>query len=152
MKVTLLSAVVGFVLSAVSGVALAADRPETGAVNAPMKELAGTWRAVATEVGGKRMDQKELADYRLVFSGAECSIVSGKRVIKCAVVIDPGKTPKWIDLTRAGDKVTWPGIYELKEGRLTVFLDMTAGKRPTEFKTEDGTQQVIRTYERIESK
>lgn len=148
MKVTLLLVVLGFVWGSMSGVALAADRPETEAVNAAVKQLAGTWRAVATEVGGKQMDQKELADYRLVFSGAECSIVSGKRVISCAVVIDPGKTPKCIDLT--SDKVTWPGIYELKDGRLTVFLDTTGRKRPTEFNTEAGTQQVIRTYERIE--
>ena len=137
------------VATSMCDLAMAIDRPNTEAVNAAMKQLEGTWRAVATEMGGKQMAPKELADYRLVFSGANCSIVSGKRVTSCAVVIDPGSTPKNIDLIRTSDKVVWRGIYELKGGQLTVFLDFTGNQRPTEFKTEVGTQQVIRTYERI---
>jgi len=119
------------------------------AVNAEKKQLEGTWRAVAVELGGKEMDRQELADYRLVFSGTECSIVSGMRGVKCTFTIDPSKTPKWIDITRTADKVTWPGIYQLNDATLKVFLATTGGKRPTKFKTKDGTQHVIRTYERV---
>lgn len=140
------------VATSMCDLAMAIDRPNTEAVNAAMKQLEGTWRAVATELGGKQMAPKELPDDRLVFSGANCSIVSGKRVTSCTVVIDPGKTPNRIDLIRTSDKVMWRGIYELKGGQLKVFLDFTGNKRPTEFKTEADTQQVIRTYERIEPK
>lgn len=119
------------------------------AVNAEKQQLEGTWRAIAVELGGKEMDRQELADYRLAFSGAECSIVSGKRGVKCTFTIDPSKTPKWIDVTQTADKVTWPGIYQLNGSTLKVFLATTGGKRPTEFKTKEGTQQVIRTYERV---
>lgn len=126
------------------------DTPKKGdAVKEEMKQLEGTWRAVAVELGGKEMDRQDIADYRLVFSGTECSIVSGYRVIRCTFTIDPSKTSKWIDVTLTANKVTWPGIYELKDGTLKVCLDTTGGKRPTEFKTKDGTQQVLRTYERV---
>ena len=127
------------------------DTPKKGdAMNEEMKQLEGTWRAVAVEFGGKEMDRRDVSDYRLVFSGTECSIVSGKRVTRCTFTIAPSKSPKWIDVTPTGDKVTWPGIYELKDGTLKVFLDTTGGKRATGFQTKDGTQEVIRTYERVE--
>jgi len=126
------------------------DTPKKGdAVNKEMKQLEGTWRVVAVELGGKEMGRQELVDYLLVFSGTECSIVSGKRVIRCTFTIDHSNTPKWIDVTRTSDKVTWPGIYRLNDATLKVFLDTTGSKRPTEFKTKEGTQQVIRTYERV---
>lgn len=141
--------VIAVAVGFIAGV-FAQDSPKNGdAVNEEMTQLEGTWRAVAVELGGKKMDRQELADYRLVFSGTECSIVSGKRVIKCTFRIDPSNTPKSIDVTRTTDKVTWPGIYELMDATLKVFLDTTGGKRPTAFKTRDGTQQVIRTYERV---
>ena len=122
---------------------------ENDAVNEEMQQLEGTWSIVALEVGGKAMDPLDLTDSRLVFEGNRCDLVSGKRRIGCTFTVDPGKTPKWIDVTRTTDKVSWPGIYELKDGNLKVFLDTTGGKRPTEFKTKDGTKQVIRTYMRI---
>lgn len=120
------------------------------AVKEEMKRLEGTWRTVAVELGGKQIDRQDIPDYRFVFSGTDCSIVSGKRVRNCTFTIDPSRSPKWLDVTPAGDKVTWPGIYELKDGTLKVFLDTTGGERVTEFKTKTGTQQVIRTYERVE--
>jgi uncharacterized protein (TIGR03067 family) len=85
----------------------------------------------------------------LVFSGTTCSTVTGKRTIECTFTIDPSKSPKWIDVTRTEDKVACPGIYELKDGTLKVFLGTPGGKRPTEFKTKEGTQQVIHTHERV---
>jgi len=119
------------------------------AVKEEMKQLEGTWRTVAVELGGKEMDHQDIPDYRFVFSGTDCSIVSGKRVRNCTFTIDPSRNPKWLDVTPTGDRVTWLGIYELKDGTLKVFLDTTGGKRATEFKTKTGTQQVIRTYERV---
>lgn len=121
------------------------------AVKEELKRLEGTWRVVAVELGGKEIDREEIGDAKnlLVFSGTKCTTVTGKRTIECTFTIDPTKNPKWIDIRRVSDKVTWPGIYELKGDTLKVFQGTPGGKRPTEFKTKEGTQQVIHTHERI---
>ena len=121
------------------------------AVKDELKRLEGAWRVVAVELGGKEIDREEIGDGNnlLVFSGTKCSTVTGKRTIECTFTIDPTKTPRWIDVTRTSDKITWPGIYELKGDTLKVFQGPPGGKRPTEFKTKEGTQQVIHTHERV---
>ncbi|HTU21362.1 MAG TPA: sigma-70 family RNA polymerase sigma factor [Gemmataceae bacterium] len=120
------------------------------AVNKERKRLEGTWRVVAVELGGKQTDREEIGPNNLlVFSGSKMSAVIGtkKRTIDCTFTIDPTKNPKWIDTTRISDKVSWPGIYELKGDTLKVFLG--GGKRPTQLKTREGTLEVIHTYQRI---
>jgi len=137
-------------LVSVAGV-LGQETPKKGdAVKEELKRLEGTWRAVAVEVGGKETDDEIGPNNLLVFSGTKLSSVIGvnKRTIECTYTIDPTKNPKWIDQTRTSDKVAWHGIYELKGDMLKVFLG-PSGKRPTEFKTKEGTQQVIHTLERV---
>ncbi len=130
---------------------------EDNSVTDEMKRLEGSWRAVAIEVGGKELDRKayaaaraerRIADQRLEFLGAECALVSGKRVTKGAFTIDPGQAPKWIDVTLP-NRIRWAGIYELKNGVLKVFFNVTGETRPTEFKSKEGSQQVITTYDRV---
>lgn len=141
---------VGFVC--VVGV-LGQETPKKGdGVKEELKRLEGTWRVVAVELGGKETDREEIGPNNLlVFSGTKSSVVTGtkKRTIECTFTIDPTKSPKWMDTTRISDKVSWPGIYELKDDTLKVFLGSPGGKRPTEFKTKKHTQQVIHTYQRI---
>jgi|SRR5579864_81701 len=117
-----------------------------------LKRLEGTWRVIAVELGGKEIDRNEISPNNLlIFSGTKCSTVTGKRTIEGTFTIDPSKSPKWIDVTRTSDKVTWPGIYELKDDTIKVFLGTPGGQRPTEFKTREGTQQVIHTHDRVKS-
>src|SRR5262249_42478374 len=72
---------------------------------------------------------------------------SGFRRAKGTFTIDPTKNPKWIDVKLpAGDST---GIYELKGDRLRVCWASPGEKRPAEFKTKEGIQQAIVTYERI---
>jgi uncharacterized protein (TIGR03067 family) len=122
------------------------------AVREDLKRLEGTWRVVAVELAGKEIDLEEIGDGQnlLVFSGTKCSTVTGKRTIECTFTIDPTKSPKWIDVTRTSDKVAWPGIYELKGDTLKVFQGTPGGKRPAEFKTKEGTRQVIHTHKRVQ--
>jgi uncharacterized protein (TIGR03067 family) len=119
-------------------------------VKEELKRLAGTWRAVAVELGGKEPDVEIGPNNLLVISGTKLSFVTGekKRTIECTFTIDPTKKPMWIDVTRTSDKVTWHGIYELEGDKLKLFQS-TPGKRPTEFKTKEGTQEVIHTHERV---
>jgi uncharacterized protein (TIGR03067 family) len=137
-------------VSMVLGPSLGATNPEEDNSVAASAQLAGEWKAVETEVGGEKMNPKELAEYRLVFSGNDCAAHSGKRVMKFRVVVDPDKSPRSIDLTRTHDNVALKGIYELKEGKLWLLLGTNGGKRPTEFKTKVGTDEVLRIYERVE--
>ena len=138
-------------LLSVAGV-LGQEPPKKGdAVKEELKRLEGTWRVVAVELGGKETDREEIGPNNLlVFSGTKCSVVTGtkKRTIESTLTIDPTKNPKWIDQSRTSDNVTLHGIYELKGDILKVFL-VSDGKRPTEFKTKEGTQQVIHTLERV---
>jgi uncharacterized protein (TIGR03067 family) len=94
-------------------------------VKEELKRLEGTWRVVAVELGGKETNREEIGPNNLlVFSGTKSSVVTGtkKRIIECTFTVDPTKSPKWMDTTRISDKVSWPGIYELKGDTLKVFL------------------------------
>lgn len=70
------------------------------------------------------------------------------RGLKGNFTIDPSKNPKWMDQTSSGGLV-FKGIYELKENMLRVFLGAPGGQRPMEFKTKEGENLWIRSYERV---
>jgi RNA polymerase sigma factor (sigma-70 family) len=121
------------------------------AVKDDLKRLEGTWRCIALELGGKRIEGTAYSDTYgpnpIVFKGNKL-IVSGKAKITCTFTIDPTRTPKWIDSTRDSDGLKLYGIYELKDGKLKLYED--GGKRPTEFKTRKGTDDVFHIYEKVE--
>jgi uncharacterized protein (TIGR03067 family) len=123
---------------------------QAGPVRAEVGRLQGTWRVVAVELGGKELGRGEFGpDNLLDFADDTCAVLTGKqRPIDCTFTIDPTKSPKWIDMTRTSDGVSWEGIYELKGDTLKIFLG-GPGKRPKEFKTKEGTSQVIHTHERV---
>ena len=118
-------------------------------VKADLKKLDGTWRLVGLEVGGKAVNPETWGrPVRREFSGIKSSFASGERVVDGQITINPSKTPKWIDETLVTG-VRFQGIYELKGNTLRLFLEPQGGQRPTEFKTKEGTQQAIQTYERV---
>ena len=80
--------------------------------------------------------------------------VGGKVERKKSFKLDPGKTPKEIDISSL-DGSTAACIYKLEKDRLTICMSyFTKGpsKRPTEFKTgaEDGL--MVLTLEKVKAK
>jgi uncharacterized protein (TIGR03067 family) len=133
---------------------LGRDTPEKSEeVGKELKRLEGTWRTVAVELGGKEMNRDDIGPHNLlVFSGNKCTLVSGpnnERKIEYTFTIDPTKKPKWMNTTRTSDKLYLLGIYELKGNTLKIFECGSGGKRPTEFKTKEGTREVIHTLQRV---
>src|SRR5262249_29670363 len=111
-----------------------------------MSLMQGTWRPVAGEEGGIATPPQNLAGNTWEVSSSTATFKSGKRVLKGTITVDQGKSPKWIDLTTGGGMVM-RGIYKLNGGTLWLFLAPSGAERPTQFKTKQGTQQRIHTYE-----
>jgi RNA polymerase sigma factor (sigma-70 family) len=125
-----------------------AVRPAEDAGKDDLKKLQGTWRLVAAEEGGKAVPPQNFGrDTHWVFDGTKATFTSGKRVLTGTVTLDPAKDPRWIDLTVGKDFVL-RGIYELKGDTLRLSLPPAGAERPTEFRTREGTQQALATYER----
>ncbi len=62
--------------------------------------------------------------------------------------------PKGVTVTgRKGPNAgkTFPAIYELKSDTLRICYDLSGAKRPTEFKSDAGTQLFLVTYSRKKS-
>ncbi len=126
--------------------------PEEGAVKDDLKNLDGTWRLVAVEQGGKAVDSENFGrNTHRVFSGTTSTFTSGKRRRVGKISIDATKTPKWIDESVGTPPLLVQGIYELKGGKLRLFMAPPGDMRPTEFKTKEGTEQAIQTYEHVEA-
>jgi uncharacterized protein (TIGR03067 family) len=127
------------------------DSKKAKAVEGELKRLDGEWRIIAAELGGERLKSNDL----VVFSGQKCTITNTetKIVFDNTITIDPTKSPKQIEVTNTKTKATWVGIYELDGDKLkAVFQGDKDAKRPTEFKTNPGSQEIMYTYERVKSK
>jgi RNA polymerase sigma-70 factor (ECF subfamily) len=110
------------------------------AVSADAKALQGAWKVVGLEVQGKKAPPEAFAGGHVIVKGDEMFL--GDRKVKFK--LDPGKTPRAIDLIPQDgpDKgKTIRGIYALEKGRLKLCAPNFAGdtnKRPAEFRTTPG--------------
>ena len=127
---------------------------QDAAVKDELKKLEGTWVRIYVEADGKKSeDGKKEPDkaIRLVIGGDKF----GKDTFK----LDPSKKPKHIDLAQIDDKgkaMTLPGIYELKGDVLKVCFPFPfgmkfdkLGKRPSEFGSKPGGDDVLEVYQRV---
>lgn len=136
----------GLLLMASIGVAtpIRADDP----ASAEARRLEGAWKVVALESDGRKAPASALEamkDARWIFKGSEVSFQEPNAPGKSSFKVDPGKSPKEIDLIGldgAEKGKTMQGIYRLVDGELTICLRDAgaAGKgRPKEFATEAGS-------------
>jgi len=104
--------------------------------------LAGSWTVTKAEENGKAVD--ELAKAKVTLKGdtkdslkMTVKLAMEKDAVDLTVTIDPGKTPKSIDVRQADNKDPAQGIYELgKDGKtLKLCVQDPGGKRPGEFKS-----------------
>ena len=130
----------GFVAS---GPALAADEGKI--------VLDGIWLPVAMEFAGQPFPEEARRGIVLEIAGESYTVTVGKEVDKGTVKVDAAATPAAIDIVEVvgpNKGKTILGIVEVEKDTLRVCYDLSGKDRPTEFKTAEGTQHFLVTYER----
>ena len=122
-----------------------------------LENLEGTWQYESMQVGGDPPfgGIEQIAKMTLAIKGDIYTIKSQDKVLGLMVLkIDPGKSPKTIDLTVSDgpDKgKTVPGIYHLEEDSLKICVSNTGYKRPTEFSSNSVIGHILITFKRVKS-
>jgi uncharacterized protein (TIGR03067 family) len=119
------------------------------------KDLQGVWQAVGLEANGEKSPDDQVKELKIIFKGNEIFAVTSKgEEPKNKFKLDPGKTPKTIDVIPLDGRdkgTTHAGIYSLKKGRLTLCINIfgkNPALRPTEFKTKASDGVGLITLER----
>jgi RNA polymerase sigma-70 factor (ECF subfamily) len=126
--------------------ALAADKPgapKEGAAKTDLEKLQGTWVAVSLESGGGKAAEEEVKGLTLVVKDDKATMTSPDgRTDDGVLKLDPGKTPKEIDLVvnEGGQDKAHPGIYKLEGDTLTLCVSHPPDERPGAFATKDGAR------------
>jgi uncharacterized protein (TIGR03067 family) len=113
--------------------------------------LDGTWLPSTAEIGGKVIPDEVRKTIKLVIKGDTYKVTVGKQVDHGTVKLMPSATPKAMDITGTegpNKGMRFLAIYELKGDTLRVCYDLSGKKRPTKFKTEEGTQLFLAEYKR----
>lgn len=118
------------------------------------KLMEGTWAATVLEAAGKPADEKTKAlKFKIVVKGESyTTFLNDKQLSAGTLKLDPTKSPKTIDAQAKDgpykDKVQ-PGIYELRGDEMRIVFAVPDMRRPTEFKTQEGTMETMLGYKRI---
>ena len=133
------------------------DGSNEAVIKKELENLEGTWQYESMQVGGDPPfgGIKEIAKMTLAIKGDIYTIKSQDKVLGLMVLkIDPGKSPKTIDLTVSdgADKgKTVPGIYHFEEDSLKICVSNTGYKRPTEFSSNSVNGHILITFKRVKS-
>jgi uncharacterized protein (TIGR03067 family) len=136
-----------------------ACRFASGAENKDEEVFKGEWRLVGWEDSGKRAPEdsvKMIPGFRI--KEGEMTIWGRDRMDndtkdKAKIKIDPGKSPKQIDLTvvdgpRKGQVLV--GIYTVEKGKLLICVNADGSdrtERPQQFSTRPGSGEWLLTFE-----
>lgn len=113
--------------------------------------VAGVWVVEKAEQGGKDITPA-LKRFVLTLKDDTYDLDDQGKHDKGTMKLDGAKTPKWMDLSGGEGSPhkgkTIPCIYELKDGKLTVCYGLDYKTRPSAFKTEMGSKQMLATYKK----
>lgn len=120
------------------------------------KDLQGVWQAVDLEGNGEKQPADQVHELQIVIKADEVFAVRPRgEDPRNKFRLDSTKAPKTIDLTPVDGprkEQIVPGIYSLKNGRLTLCINIfgkdSPAKRPADFKTREGDGVVLVTLER----
>ena len=117
-----------------------------------LKNLQGAWRTVSVEIDGKKLEGG-FADDLLTIKEGRFEMKRGKDTLVGSLTLDATQEPRHIDttITAGADKGRKSiGIYYLSGERLMVCYSAAVGKnrRPTEFRTAEGSARALVIYER----
>lgn len=130
----------------------AADEPGAE-IKQDRAQIKGTWRIVALEVNGNSVKPEDAKKLTVINGddGTWSLLSEDKEISKGTSTINPKQTPKTIDFTPtvgggAGNQHL--GIYELGEKTRRLCFAAPGKKRPTEFTSSLGSEQILVTFER----
>ena len=107
-----------------------------------LKELEGTYKILVAERDGKQAEKAFTDTVTVTFKGNEFVMAFGaddKKVAKVTATADPKlSTIDLVPQDGAEKGKTFPGIYKLEKGELTLAFS-EKGDRPKEFKSENET-------------
>lgn len=122
----------------------------TGEPMSDMQKLQGEWQAVEVERSGEKASAERSKQYSMIFKGKEIVFTTNVDQGKVEFKIDPGKSPKQIDITALDGPLegkTFAGIYSLDKDTLKICLPdgvvKAPDQRPNEFKTTEGSGRVL---------
>ena len=139
----------GLVVAMLAGMPAVADEKDA---KTDKDKLQGTWKFTSMERAGQVTPQGDEAP-TITFDGDKFTVKGGDAVLQAGTqTLDSSKKPKTVDakVTEGEQKgTTMLGIYELDGDTLKACFDMSGKKRPTEFKTEAGTDLMLVVMKRV---
>jgi uncharacterized protein (TIGR03067 family) len=129
----------------------------TATLHAAEKDLelgkfAGSWKPVSYIKDGEAWPEEKLKTVTLDLKGAKSSFSLGDSVTMGEYKLNPGATPKQVDITLSDGPhkgKTLLGIYEFKGDELWMCLSRVGSKeRPTQFKSEEGSGATLEVWKR----
>lgn len=117
-----------------------------------LKAFQGKWVLESATLAGR----DHLDDFKgltLTIDGDKYTVTVGMNTDKGTIALDAAKSPKWITLAsseKAGPFKgrTMPGLYEFKDGKLTVCLNSETDDRPTKFEAPAKTPLMLFVFQR----
>jgi uncharacterized protein (TIGR03067 family) len=138
MKLQILAVLAGSVL------AIGASGQEKG--KSDQDKIQGTWTFVSAEKGGMDAKNDIPKEAKLVFANGTIKIQAEGKEKEASYKLDSSKKPKQIDITVKegnGQEQLHKGIYHLDGDNLKICFAHAGVDRPTEFKTQAGSQDML---------
>jgi uncharacterized protein (TIGR03067 family) len=101
----------------------------------------GPWSVVSLIAGGKAAPQEQVKLLQFTFRGEKLTLSALGKAKETTVKVDPTKNPPHFEMQAEGQRPA-QGIYRLEKDRLTLCFS-EGGERPTEFKSEPGTRNIL---------
>jgi uncharacterized protein (TIGR03067 family) len=118
-----------FALLVSASLLLGADAPKDA------EKVVGTWKVISAEDSGRKASEETIRNLRWSVTKDAITYKVQNKTTRWVYKLDPGRKPKWIDLTE-GDR-TRLAIYELEGDTLKVcFAEGMQKERPTAFESK----------------
>lgn len=147
-RIMLISLTAGILAAFAAG---AADPKPEDAKSDDAKAIQGSWTPIKAELAGKPMPDALLKTISLKLENGKYEALVGQNPDNGTYTLDATTQPKSITVTGTegpNHGKTFPSIYELDSDALRICYDLSGEKRPTEFKSVEGTKLYLVTYSR----
>ena len=138
------------VLSAIVIALLTAADTKEDAVKKDLAKMQGEWLAVGDESGGIQLGEQEvrMLKIKLVIKDDKYKIMSADTVAaEGTIKLDPSQKPAALDIVST--RGTMPAIYAFDGEKLKTCVAIPGGRRPTEFRSKEGSTDMLITYQKV---